>query len=130
MIKLRLMRFSRISSKLGNGNKATPPREKDCRGTAEIQWELRPGGMLVQKRESNISAGEGFITITVSTVSQSHEISIEATSTFGTDEAPAQMGSCFHGKQNQWNFGSCWLEESFYLFCSMICLLPENQKIS
>lgn len=48
----------------------------------------------------------------------------------GTDEAPAQMGSCFHGKQNQWNFGSCWLEESFYLFCSMICLLPENQKIS
>jgi len=77
------MRFSRISSKLGNVNKATPPTEKDCRGIAEIQWELRPGGMLVQKRESNISAGEGLITITVTTVSQSHEISIEATSTFG-----------------------------------------------
>ncbi|ESW12847.1 hypothetical protein PHAVU_008G147200 [Phaseolus vulgaris] len=108
MIKLRLMRFSRISSKLGNGNKATPPREKDCRGTAEIQWELRPGGMLVQKRESNISAGEGFITITVSTVSQSHEISIEATSTFGelkmilsvvTSFEPREQRLLFKGKE-------------------------------
>ena len=82
------MRFSRSSSKLGNGHKATPPIEKDCRSIGEIQWELRPGGMLVQKRESNQSAGEGMITIIVSTVSQSHEISIEATSTFGKSITP------------------------------------------
>lgn len=83
MIKLRSKRFSRSSSKLGNGNKAAPPAEKDCKSIGEIKWELRPGGMLVQKRESNQSSGEGLITIRVSTVSQWHDISVEATSTFG-----------------------------------------------
>lgn len=83
------MRFSRSSSKLGNGgHKATTPTEKDCRSIGEIQWELRPGGMLVQKRKSNQSAGEGMITIIVSTMSQSQEISIEATSTFGKSTTP------------------------------------------
>lgn len=87
MIKLRSKRFSRSSSKNGNsnGNKAasSSPAEKDCRSVSEIKWELRPGGMLVQKRESNQSSGEGMITIRVSTVSKWHDISIEATSTFG-----------------------------------------------
>ncbi|KAK7266847.1 hypothetical protein RIF29_19504 [Crotalaria pallida] len=79
MLKLRSKRFFRSSSKLGNGNKAAPQAEKDC---SEIKWELRPGGMLVQKRESN-SSGEEMISIRVSTVSQWHDISIDATSTFG-----------------------------------------------
>ena len=77
------MRFSRSSSKLGSGNKAAPSTEKDCRNIGEIKWELRPGGMLVQKRESIQNKGEGMITIRVSTVSQWRDISIEATSTFG-----------------------------------------------
>ncbi|KAG4395949.1 hypothetical protein AAZX31_19G072600 [Glycine max] len=108
MIKLRSMRFSRSSSKLGNGHKATPPIEKDCRSIGEIQWELRPGGMLVQKRKSNQSAGEGMITIIVSTMSQSQEISIEATSTFGelkmilslvTSFEPREQRLLFKGKE-------------------------------
>lgn len=51
---------------------------------SEIKWELRPGGMLVQMRESGQSDGnKGLITIRVSTVSKSHDISIQQTSTFG-----------------------------------------------
>lgn len=51
----------------------------------EIKWEMRPGGMLVQRRESvgTQTLGEGLITIRVSTVSKWHDISIESTSTFG-----------------------------------------------
>ncbi|KAK7338529.1 hypothetical protein VNO77_19142 [Canavalia gladiata] len=112
MIKLRSMKFSRSSSKLGNGNKAAQATEKDCRSIGEIQWELRPGGMLVQKRDSNQSAGEGMITIIVSTVSHSHEISIQATSTFGelkmvlslvTSLEPGEQRLLFKGKERDDN---------------------------
>jgi hypothetical protein len=87
MMKLKSKRFCRsISlSKLGIGNKvvaSSPSHEKDCNENCEIKWELRPGGMLVQKRENNKSVGE-IITIRVSTVSKWHDISIEETSTFG-----------------------------------------------
>ncbi|KAK7266845.1 hypothetical protein RIF29_19502 [Crotalaria pallida] len=82
MIKLSLKRFSRSSSKLGNGNKGAHPAEKDCTSISEIKWELRTSGMLVQKRESNCLVEE-MISIRVSTVSQCHDISIDATSTFG-----------------------------------------------
>ncbi|KAH0984635.1 hypothetical protein GBA52_011812 [Prunus armeniaca] len=53
----------------------------------EIKWELRPGGMLVQRRETaaESSAGEVLITVRVSAVSHCHDISIEATSTFGNE---------------------------------------------
>ncbi|KAM7280106.1 hypothetical protein ACFE04_007240 [Oxalis oulophora] len=59
-------------------------------GGSEVKWELRPGGMLVQKRETcsgNSETGsaepEEMINLRVSTVSQWHHISIQATSTFG-----------------------------------------------
>jgi len=82
-MKLRSKRFCRSISKLGFGSKVVAsPIEKDCSENCEIEWELRPGGMLVQKRESNKSVGE-MITIRVSTMSKWHDISIEATSTFG-----------------------------------------------
>lgn len=80
-MKLKSKRFCRSISRLGIGNNkvASSHVEKEC---GEIKWELRPGGMLVQKRENNKSVGE-MITIRVSTVSKWHDISIEATSTFG-----------------------------------------------
>lgn len=79
MIKLRSKRFCRSNSKLGSGGgNGVKEQEK-----GEIKWELRPGGMLVQKRETAESVGEGMITLRVSTVSKWHEISIESTSTFG-----------------------------------------------
>lgn len=89
MIKLRSKRFCRGSFKLGGSNSnsvkeaAARPSYGGINNTTEIKWELRPGGMLVQKRETGESEGEGAITIRVSTVSQWHDISIEATSTFG-----------------------------------------------
>ncbi|KAG5099171.1 hypothetical protein JHK82_044223 [Glycine max] len=116
MIKLRSMRFSRSSSKLGNGgHKATTPTEKDCRSIGEIQWELRPGGMLVQKRESNQSAGEGMITIIVSTVSQSHEISIEATSTFGELKMILSLATSFEPREQRLLFKGKEREDDEYL---------------
>ena len=47
----------------------------------ETEWEVRPGGMLVQKRVEGRE--EGTITVRVSTGHQWHDISIGATSTFG-----------------------------------------------
>ncbi|XP_039133848.1 BAG family molecular chaperone regulator 1-like [Dioscorea cayenensis subsp. rotundata] len=50
----------------------------------EIEWELRPGGMLVQKRESGKGGAEIIrVRVRVSMASLSHDISISATSTFG-----------------------------------------------
>ncbi|XP_027359495.1 BAG family molecular chaperone regulator 2-like [Abrus precatorius] len=112
MIKLRSKRFSRSSSKIANGSKASSPPGKDCTSIGEIKWELRPGGMLVQKRESNQSAGEGIITIRVSTVSHWHDISIDATSTFGelkmilslvTSLEPREQRLLFRGKERDDN---------------------------
>ncbi|KAA8548174.1 hypothetical protein F0562_004565 [Nyssa sinensis] len=78
MIKFRSKRFSRNNSKSGGGG------GDGSNGVGgEIKWELRPGGMLVQKRENEESVGEGMITVRVSTVSQWHDITIGATSTFG-----------------------------------------------
>ncbi|KAK7364853.1 hypothetical protein VNO80_13597 [Phaseolus coccineus] len=113
MIKLRSKRFSRSSSKLGNGSKggASSP-EKDAKSIGEIKWELRPGGMLVQKRESSQSDGEGVIAVRVSTVSQWHDISIDATSTFGklklilslvTNLDPREQRLLFKGKEREDN---------------------------
>lgn len=97
LIKFRSKKyFCRSSSKLsrsdsGGGNKLKggDQNKESCNNNnnnnvTEIKWELRPGGMLVQRREnSGQSVGEETITIRVSTVSQWHDISIEATSTFG-----------------------------------------------
>jgi hypothetical protein len=50
-------------------------------GGGEIEWELRPGGMLVQKRDGG--RGEEVIVVRVSTGFSCHDVSIGATRTFG-----------------------------------------------
>jgi len=50
-------------------------------GAEEIEWEVRPGGMLVQKRDGK--GGEEVIVVRVSTGYSWHDVSIGATSTFG-----------------------------------------------
>lgn len=81
-MKLRSKRFCRGGFKLC-GNVKGSEKAETCGSLSEIKWELRPGGMLVQKRESGDSVAE-LITVRVSTLySQFHDISIEATSTFG-----------------------------------------------
>ncbi|KAL3829538.1 hypothetical protein ACJIZ3_018340 [Penstemon smallii] len=113
MIKLRSKRFSRSSSKLSGGNGGGGGGAANGGGgsaTAEIKWELRPGGMLVQKRECKENANELTITIRVSTVSQSHDISILATATFGdlkillsllTNLEPKEQRLLFKGKERE-----------------------------
>lgn len=109
MIKLRSKRFSRSSSKLGNGGNSGGGTVKAGGGGGEIKWELRPGGMLVQKRDSS-GEGEGLITIRVSTVSQWHDITIQPTSTFGelkmiltlvTSLEPREQRVLFKGKERE-----------------------------
>ena len=96
MIKLKSKRFCRGfkfgSGGNGNGSSSVKGGEKGCgNNISEIKWELRPGGMLVQKRETGGSVGDGMITVRVSTVSQWHDISIESTSTFGK---PSSLQVC------------------------------------
>ncbi|XP_062105569.1 BAG family molecular chaperone regulator 3 [Humulus lupulus] len=113
MIKLRSTKkyFGRSSSKLSSKALKGAENQKELganNNIAEIKWELRPGGMLVQRRESGQSDGEGLITIRVSTVSQWHDISIESTSTFGelkmilslvTGMEPREQRLLFKGKE-------------------------------
>ncbi|XP_077231341.1 BAG family molecular chaperone regulator 3-like [Tasmannia lanceolata] len=103
MNRFRSMRFCRSKSKLGGGD------DKGCR-IGKVKWELRPGGMLVQKREDGGSMGEEMITVKVSTGSHWHDISIEATSTFGelkmilslvTNLEPREQRLLFKGKERE-----------------------------
>ncbi|XVE79838.1 hypothetical protein DITRI_Ditri14bG0088700 [Diplodiscus trichospermus] len=49
----------------------------------EIEWELRPGGMLVQKRNVGDASSGPMIKIKVSHGSYHHDIAVPAQSTFG-----------------------------------------------
>ncbi|KAL5864397.1 hypothetical protein ACOSQ3_001911 [Xanthoceras sorbifolium] len=130
MMKLKSKRFCRGSfkliggggggggsSKFSSSNSNVKEATRGCstggnNNTSEIKWELRPGGMLVQKRESGESEGKGTIAVRVSTVSQWHDISIEATSTFGelkmilslvTSLEPREQRLLFKGKEREDN---------------------------
>jgi hypothetical protein len=85
MIKLRYSKrlFKRSSS--SSKQQASACGGGGARG--EIEWELRPGGMLVQKREGR--GGEEVIFVRVATGFSWHDVSIGVTSTFG--EHPALL---------------------------------------
>ncbi|KQJ83212.1 BAG family molecular chaperone regulator 3 [Brachypodium distachyon] len=77
-------------------------------GSGEIEWEVRPGGMLVQRRDGR---GEEMITVRVATTGFSwHEVSIGATCTFGelkvivsmvTGLEPREQRLLFRGKERE-----------------------------
>lgn len=57
----------------------SPPKE-------EIEWEMRPGGMFVQRREvddDDDSSNGPMIKISVAYASSQHEVFLPAQSTFG-----------------------------------------------
>ncbi|KAJ9152806.1 hypothetical protein P3X46_026326 [Hevea brasiliensis] len=111
MIKLRSKRFCRGSFK--HGGKGSD-KAGTCGGLSEIKWELRPGGMLVQKRESEDSVGE-LITVRVSTLSQYHDISIEATSTFGELKMVLSLVSGLEPREQRLLFKGKEREDNEYL---------------
>ncbi|KAI3864713.1 hypothetical protein MKX03_000578 [Papaver bracteatum] len=122
MMKLRSRRFFRSNSKLnrsvssvssgGSSSSSSSGGANNVGGGGEIKWELRPGGMLVQKREDggNSSSGGELITIRVATESRWHDISIDSTSTFGelkiilslvTGLEPREQRVLFKGKERE-----------------------------
>lgn len=50
---------------------------------AAIDWEMRPGGMLVQKRDDAPGPSGPMIKIKVSHGTAHHDLSVPAQSTFG-----------------------------------------------
>ncbi|XP_062224823.1 BAG family molecular chaperone regulator 1-like [Phragmites australis] len=108
MIKLRYSKklFRRSSSKGSTGSGSDG--DAGVGGRGEIEWEVRPGGMLVQKRE-----GRGdveVITVRVATGFSWHDVSIGATCTFGelkvvlsmvTGLEPQEQRLLFRGKERE-----------------------------
>ncbi|KAH7851340.1 hypothetical protein Vadar_010101 [Vaccinium darrowii] len=117
MIKLRSKRFSRSNSKLGRCSSDVGPAGKGC-GGGEIKWEMRPGGMLVQKRDNNGESGgdgDGLIIVRVSTVSQWHDITLQPTSTFGELKMTLSMVTNLEPKEQRLLFKGKEREDSEYL---------------
>ncbi|KAL9673525.1 hypothetical protein QQ045_029784 [Rhodiola kirilowii] len=82
--KLKSMKLFKRSSKVSTlPSFRSESSMKGEEGGFEIEWELRPGGMLVQKRKMNYGHKEDLITLKVSNGSTCYDIFIEATSTFG-----------------------------------------------
>ncbi|TYH07481.1 hypothetical protein ES288_A08G236900v1 [Gossypium darwinii] len=74
----------------------------------EIKWELRPGGMLVQKRDMGDASSGPMIKIKVSHGAFHHDITVPAQSTFGdlkkdlvqeTGLEPKEQRLLFQGKE-------------------------------
>nr|XP_043608529.1 BAG family molecular chaperone regulator 2-like [Erigeron canadensis] len=121
IMKFRSMKLSRSFSKLrcGKANDSTARSKTNSvslqgyGGTmgGEVKWELRPGGMLVQKREMvDESVDEEIMVVRVATGSQWHDISIQPTSTFGelkmilsmvTSLEPKEQRLLFKGKERE-----------------------------
>lgn len=74
----------RMRTKAGSGSSPASNGEGDWR---EVQWELRPGGMLVQKRHQEgdeASVPAPTIKVRVKHGSSLHEVAISSQATFGT----------------------------------------------
>ncbi|KAI3666002.1 hypothetical protein L6452_44640 [Arctium lappa] len=120
MMKFRSMKLSKSFSKLrcskGNDKRSSNDNSVSFKGcdditAGEVRWELRPGGMLVQRREiKEKGVEEGVLVVRVATGSQWHDISIQATSTFGelkmilsmvTNLEPKEQRLLFKGKERE-----------------------------
>ncbi|KAH9309416.1 hypothetical protein KI387_037327 [Taxus chinensis] len=75
-----------------------------------IEWELRPGGMLVQRRDDGATPAGPMIKVKVSHGSYQHEVSIPAQATFGdlkkllaqeTGLEPQEQRLLFRGKEKE-----------------------------
>ncbi|KAG8082411.1 hypothetical protein GUJ93_ZPchr0014g46526 [Zizania palustris] len=115
MVKLRYSRrlFRRSSSKGSTGSSSSSDGDAGARsgggGGGEIEWEVRPGGMLVQKRDGR-GGVEELITVRVATGFSWHDASIRATCTFGelkvvvsmvTGLEPREQRLLFRGKERE-----------------------------
>lgn len=86
----------------------TKPQSSESGSSEAIDWELRPGGMLVQKREDDVDSSVPMIKIKVFHDSYQHQVTVPAKSTFGelkavlaqeTGLAPDEQRLLFRGKE-------------------------------
>jgi hypothetical protein len=82
----------------------------------EIGWELRPGGMLVQKRDIGDASSGTMIKIKVSHGSYHHDITVPAQSTFGNHQIVLVSG-----------FLLCC--SICYKFCEHFCIALLGEKV-
>ncbi|KAI3813114.1 hypothetical protein L1987_17830 [Smallanthus sonchifolius] len=118
IIKFRSMKLPRSFSKLRcgktrNDTKGNNVSLQRCNVSvdAEVKWELRPGGMLVQKRDiGDECIKEEVMVVRVVAGSRWHDISIQPTSTFGemkmilsmmTGLEPKEQRLLFKGKERE-----------------------------
>ncbi|KAG0471846.1 hypothetical protein HPP92_016392 [Vanilla planifolia] len=103
MVQLRSIKLFKTSSK---SNRCA----RDGKFCNRIEWELRPGGLLVQKREAKVVDDRGLITVRVSTGLDSHNFTIDPTATFGklkelvaakTGMEPGEQRLLFKGKERE-----------------------------
>ena len=83
MIKLRAKKLFRSNSSSSSSKAGVAGAASGNAGVGVIEWEVRPGGMLVQKRQNGGDGAKEVIQVRVSTGSKWHDISIGATCTFG-----------------------------------------------
>lgn len=73
----------------------------------QIGWELRPGGMLVQKRDIGDASSGPMIKIKVSHDSYYHDVIVHSRSTFGNHLINYFLAYCYfpHNCRHLLNFG-------------------------
>lgn len=91
------------------------PLEKANRGG--VDWEVRPGGMLVQKRSGHCGVGPAAQTIKVlvSQGSYLHEVTVPPQATFGIEFFFSVRFCTFHWKRLE--------KVSSFYFIWVICLI-------
>ncbi|KAD3641099.1 hypothetical protein E3N88_30323 [Mikania micrantha] len=117
IMKFRSMKLCRSFFKLhwtktkndSSENSRVSLQRRDISVDSEVRWELRPGGMLVQKRDmGDTSIKEEDMVVRVVIGSRRHDISIHPTSTFGemkmilsmvTGLEPKEQRLLFKGKE-------------------------------
>ncbi|XP_022762204.1 BAG family molecular chaperone regulator 3-like [Durio zibethinus] len=107
MMKRKVNVYGKVSE---SSNKTQSSSSSSTSIEEEIEWEMRPGGMLVQKRTQNTDVSAPDIRLRVAYGTVRYEISVNSQATFGevkkrlTAETGLQVGEqrvIFKGKERE-----------------------------
>ncbi|KAL4301966.1 hypothetical protein GQ457_10G022340 [Hibiscus cannabinus] len=108
-----MMKKKRVSNgygKMGEGSSNTTSSSSHASMEGEIDWEMRPGGMLVQKRNQNGDVPSPDVRLRVVYGAMRYEISVNSRATFGevkkrlaaeTGLQPSDQRVIFKGKDRE-----------------------------
>ncbi|GMI87860.1 BCL-2-associated athanogene 3 [Hibiscus trionum] len=103
-------RMSNGYGKMGEGSSNTTSSSSYASTEEEIEWEMRPGGMLVQKRNQNGDVSSPDVRLRVVYGAMRYEISVNSQATFGevkkrlaaeTGLQPSEQRVVFKGKDRE-----------------------------